>query len=113
MKIIFHHKGITLAEDFKPIVEDKVNKLERFNLKIKEFRVDISHTERKNSKKKIHLVELSTWHREIFLHAKAQAANDLAAFDKAIKNLELQIRRIHDKTQDIDHKTIRHIEIEP
>jgi len=107
MKIAFHHKGISLAEDFKPIAEEKLNKLDRFNLKLSELRVDIKQSERKNQKSKLHHVELSAWHGESFLHAKAEAFNDLAAFDKAIKNFQLQLRKMHERIQKIEHKTIR------
>lgn len=53
MKIVFHHKGIDLAEDFKPIAEEKLLKLQRFNLELSDIKVDILRSDRKNQKKKV------------------------------------------------------------
>lgn len=107
MKIVFHHKGIDLAEDFKPIAEEKLLKLQRFNLELSDIKVDILRSDRKNQKNKLHQVELSSWHKGIFIHAKAEGSNDLIAFDKAIKNLQLQLSRLHERKQKIQHDPIR------
>jgi ribosome-associated translation inhibitor RaiA len=41
------------------------------------------------------------------LRAEAAAFNDLAAFDLAIKNFELQIRKIHERAKEISHDSVR------
>jgi ribosomal subunit interface protein len=107
MNIVFHHKGIDLAEDFKPIAEEKLLKLQRYNLQLSDIKVDILRSDKKNQKNKLHHVELSTWHREIFIHAAAEGVSDLTAFDKAIKNLQLQMSRIHERKLKIQHDPIR------
>jgi ribosome-associated translation inhibitor RaiA len=46
------------------------------------------------------------------LRSEATGFNDLAAFDEAIKNIELQIRRIHEKTKSHGRKTLRTMEVD-
>ena len=46
------------------------------------------------------------------LRADARGFNDVAAFDAAIKNIELQIRRIHEKAKSHGRKTLRTMKVE-
>ena len=39
--------------------------------------------------------------------AEANEFNDLAAFDVAVKNIELQIRKLHEKAKNHSRETIR------
>jgi ribosome-associated translation inhibitor RaiA len=41
------------------------------------------------------------------LRAEATEFNDVAAFDAAIKSIELQIRKIHEREKDYKRETIR------
>jgi ribosome-associated translation inhibitor RaiA len=42
------------------------------------------------------------------MRAEAAEFNDLAAFDAAIKNFELQIRKHHEKSKSRSRETLRH-----
>ena len=41
------------------------------------------------------------------MRAEGSGFNDVAAFDKAVTALELQIRKIHEKSKDINHESVR------
>jgi ribosome-associated translation inhibitor RaiA len=41
------------------------------------------------------------------MRAEGVGFNDLAAFDKAVTALELQLRKIHEKSKDISHESLR------
>ena len=43
---------------------------------------------------------------------KATGFNDLAAFDDAIKSVELQIRKIHEKDKSHDRQTLRTMKVD-
>jgi ribosome-associated translation inhibitor RaiA len=46
------------------------------------------------------------------LRAEAASFNDVAAFDDAIKSIELQIRKIHEKDKSHDRHTLRTMKVE-
>ena len=41
------------------------------------------------------------------MRAEATGFNDVAAFDEAIKNFELQLRKIHEKSKDVNRSSVR------
>ena len=41
------------------------------------------------------------------MRAEAQSFNDLAAFDEAVKSIELQIRKIHEKSKSKHRDSVR------
>jgi ribosome-associated translation inhibitor RaiA len=41
------------------------------------------------------------------MRAEGAGFNDVAAFDKAVSALELQIRKKHEKSKDISHESVR------
>jgi ribosome-associated translation inhibitor RaiA len=46
------------------------------------------------------------------LRAEATSFNDLAAFDDAIESVELQIRKIHEKSKSISRQTLRTMKVD-
>jgi ribosome-associated translation inhibitor RaiA len=46
------------------------------------------------------------------LRAEAASFNDVAAFDDAIKSIELQIRKIHEKEKSHDRHTLRTMKVD-
>lgn len=112
MKIIVHTRHAELASDFKDIVEEKLLSMERFSVTIDRVEVEVTHEANPRQGKNSHRVVITSHGSGPLLRAEATGFNDLAAFDSAIKNIELQIRRIHEKTKSHGRKTLRTMQIE-
>ena len=107
MEIIFHTRNGVLAEDFRSIASDKLKTLQRFSVVIDGIKVEIIHEPNPRFGKTSHAVTLSTHGSGPFLRAEGQAFNDLAAFDLAVKSLELQLRKAHERIKEIGHESLR------
>ncbi len=107
LKIIIHTRHADLAEDFTQIVEEKLNTLDRFNVTIDRMEVEVLHENNPRQGKNAHHVILTTHGSGPLLRSQAQSFNDLAAFDEAIKSIELQLRKIHEKDKSKDRDSLR------
>lgn len=107
MKIIIHNRNTTLAQDFRAIAEEKLNSMERFSVAIDRVEVEVLHEENPRHGKKSHRVVLTSHGSGPMIRAEAAEFNDLAAFDVAIKNFELQIRKLHERSKDRSRDTLR------
>lgn len=107
MKIIIHTRHAELATDFKSIAEEKLISMERFSVAIDRVEVEVTHEANPRQGKNSHRVVITSHGSGPLLRAEATGFNDLAAFDEAIKNIELQIRRVHEKSKSYGRKTLR------
>jgi len=107
MKILIHTRNTDLAEDFRVIVEEKLNSMERFNVTIDRVEVEILHEMNPRQGKHSHRVILTSHGAGPLIKSEASEFNDLAAFDAAIKAFVFQIRKIHERTKDFDRDTLR------
>ena len=107
MDIVIHTRNATLASDFKEIATEKLQSLDRFSVKLDGVKVEVKHEQNPHFGKSAHEVVLTTHGSGPFIRAEGSAFNDVAAFDEAVKNLELQIRKIHEKSKDFGHDTVR------
>lgn len=107
MDVIIHTRNATLAADFKEIATEKLKSLTRFSVKLDGIKVEVKHEQNPRFGKSAHEVVLSTHGSGPFMRAVGKAFNDVAAFDEAVKNLELQIRKIHEKSKDFGHDSVR------
>ena len=107
MEIVIHARNVTLAEDFRGITEEKLKALSRFNVKLESIKVEVLREQNPHHGKSSHEVILTSHGAGPFLRSEGAAFNDLAAFDIAVKSLELQIRKIHERTKDVDHESLR------
>jgi ribosomal subunit interface protein len=107
MEITIQARHATLATDFQPIAEEKLRSMERFNVKIDRIEVEVIHEQNPHQGKHSHKVVIASHGSGPALRAEATEFNDVAAFDVAIKNIELQIRKIHEKSKDHGRETIR------
>jgi len=107
MQIVFHSRNAALAEDFRGIAKDKLESLLRFGVKLDECKVEIKHEANPHHGKSSHSVVLTTHGSGPFMRAEGEGFNDLAAFDKAVAALELQIRKIHERDKDYARETLR------
>ena len=107
MKIHIHTRNADLAEDFRTIVEEKLNSMERFSVTIDRVEVEILHEANPRQGKNSHHVILTSHGAGPLLKSEAAEFNDLAAFDTAVKAFALQVRKIHERTKDYDRDTLR------
>lgn len=105
--IVIHTRNANLADDFREIATEKLQTLDRFSVKLDGVKVEIKHEQNPHFGKSSHEVTLTTHGSGPFIRAEGAAFNDVAAFDEAVKNLELQIRKIHEKSKDVAHDTLR------
>jgi ribosomal subunit interface protein len=106
MQIVLHTRNAQLAEDFTAIATDKLKTLERFNVLIEAIKVEIKHEGNPSRGKNSHKVTLTSHGAGPFFRAEGNGFNDLAAFDEAVVNLELQIRKLHERSKDYRHETV-------
>ena len=111
MKIQIHTRNSELAEDFREIAEEKLNSMERFGVVIDRVEVEVLHETNPRQGKHSHRVVLTSHGTGPLLRAEGAEFNNLAAFDAAIKVFALQIRRIHEKSNDYNRETLRNKEV--
>ena len=111
MKIQIHARNAELAEDFREIVEEKLNSMERFGVVIDRVEVEILHEANPRLGKHSHRVIVTSHGSGPLLRAEASEFNDLAAFDGSMKIFDIQIRKIHEKSKDRNRETLRDKEI--
>jgi ribosomal subunit interface protein len=107
MEIIFHTRNAVLAEDFRSIASDKLQTLQRFGVVLDGIKVEIIHESNPRFGKTSHLVTLTSHGSGPFVRGEGQAFNDLAAFDQAVKSIELQLRKAHERLKDYGHQSLR------
>ena len=112
MKIIIHTRHAELASDFKEIAEGKLHSMERFSVVIDRIEVEIMHEANPRQGKHSHKVVITSHGSGPLLRAEATGFNDLAAFDEAVSNIELQIRKIHEKDKSHDRQTLRTMKVD-
>jgi ribosomal subunit interface protein len=111
MKIIFHNHGAALAIDFNEIATERLERLARFNIPIDRIYVDIRHESNPHFGKSSHRVILTSHGSGPLLRGEGSGFNDLAAFDEAAEAIELQLRKRHEKSKDIDRTSLRKLRV--
>ncbi len=112
MEIIIHTRHAELASDFKAIAEEKLHSMERFSVVIDRIEVEVTHEANPRQGKHSHKVVITSHGSGPLLRAEASEFNDVAAFDDAVKSIELQIRKVHEKSKSHDRQTLRTMKVE-
>jgi ribosomal subunit interface protein len=112
MKIIIHPRHAELASDFTSIAEEKLLSMDRFSVTIDRVEVEVMHEANPRQGKHSHKVVITSHGSGPLLRAEAASFNDLAAFDEAIKSIELQIRKIHEREKSHDRHTLRTMKVD-
>lgn len=107
MKIVIHNHGAALAADFEEIAFERLERLERFHIPIDRIYIDVRHETNPHFGKNSHRVVLTSHGVGPLLRGEGSGFNDLAAFDEAAEAIELQLRKRHERTKDIDRTTLR------
>jgi ribosomal subunit interface protein len=108
MQIIIHSKKQALAEDFEAIVTERLSKLERFKVVIDRLDVTVTHEANPRQGKASHRVLITSNGSGPLVRAESVGLNDLAAFDTAAERVELQLRKLHERSKSITHDSLRH-----
>ena len=112
MKIIIHPRHAELASDFSSIAEEKLLSMNRFSVIIDRIEVEVMHEANPRQGKHSHKVIITSHGSGPLLRAESASFNDLAAFDEAVKSIELQIRKIHEREKSHDRHTLRTMKVD-
>ena len=74
---------------------------------IDRIELEVIHESNPKFGKKSHKVVLTSRGSGPLLRSESYGFNDLAAFDDAVENLELQIRKVHERSKEILRGSIR------
>ena len=107
MKVVIHNHGTALASDFEEIAISRLERLERFSIPIERVYVDVRHEVNPHFGKHSHRVTVTSRGAGPLLRGEGTGFNDLSAFDEAAEAIELQLRKRHERSKDIDRTTVR------
>ena len=96
MEIDISGRLFHVTEPLKQYAKEKVEKLDKYRLKL-EFAHVVFEVEKFR-----HIAEITLLGKNLRATAKEQSLDMYAAFDKCFGNIQLQLRRLHDKVK--DHK---------
>ena len=100
MEIDISGRHFSVTEPLRKYIKDKVGKLDKYALKLESVHVVLE------VQKFHHISEITLLAKDLRLTAKNESAEMYAAFDLSFENIQLQMRRQHDKVK--DHKGRRY-----
>ncbi len=100
MEIDISGRHFQVTKPLKDYVREKVEKLEKYQLKLESVHVVLE------VEKFRHICEITMLAKNLRSTAKEESLDMYAAFDKCYGNIQLQLRRKHDKLK--DHKARRY-----
>jgi putative sigma-54 modulation protein len=100
MEIEISGRHFHVLEALKEYMTGKIQKLDKYSLKLESVHVVCE------VQKFHHGVEIVALGKHLRLTAKEESADMYAAFDKSFGNIQLQLRRHHEKLK--DHKARRY-----
>lgn len=108
LRVVIHNRGAQLAEDFTELAEERLERLIRFHVPIDRIDVEVTHeVNPHHGKNASHRVIITSHGSGPFFRAEGVAFNDLAAFDEAAEAIELQLRKKHERSKEINRETLR------
>ena len=101
MEIDISGRHFQVMDSLKKYIKGKVAKLDKYSLKLESVHVVLE------VQKFHHISEITLLAKGLRLTAKNESADMYAAFDESFENIQLQMRRQHDKKK--DHKGRRYV----
>lgn len=95
MKLFIHGRKLALTDSIKKYAEEKVSKVEKFNDSI--LKIDVTLSAGKLKSGNAHIAEILVYLSGSTLKARAIEEDLYVAIDKAIDNIEPQLKRHKDK----------------
>ena len=89
------------------LFRSKLQSMDRFKVLIDRIEVEVLHEGNPRQGKKSHRVVLTSHGAGPLVRAEGVGFNDVAAFDVAVKSFELQLRKIHERSKDVRHESVR------
>ena len=100
MEIDISGRHFQVMDPLKKYIKGKIGKLEKYSLKLESVHVVLE------VQKFHHISEITLLAKDLRLTAKNESADMYAAFDESFENIQLQMRRQHDRVK--DHKGRRY-----
>ncbi len=94
MEIDISGRHFHISDALKQYASDKVSKLDKYSLKLETVHVVME------VQKFHHFCEITVLGKNIRFTAKEESGDMYAAFDNCFGNIQLQLRRFHDKVKD-------------
>ena len=97
MDVVISGRNLTITDNLRDYVEDKVNRLGRYMSNISEVRVDLAEVKASDAEER-HVAQLTVRHeRGKLMRAEERSADIMAAVDAAVDKLYRQIDRYKGK----------------
>jgi putative sigma-54 modulation protein len=105
MDVRFFTRNVEATDDQKDFMEEKLSKIEKFFNKISDVQVVLSF------KRGMNIVEITASVNGLVMRGEDHSPDMRKAFDKALKNIERQVKRHKDYLKDHTHIRVRDSDI--
>lgn len=99
MEIDISGRHFHVNESLRDMIREKIQKLDKYSQKIESAHVILE------IQKFLHTAEIVLRGKHLHVKSKADSTDMYAAFDKSFGNIQLQMRKLHEKLK--DHKAKR------
>lgn len=103
MEVRFVTRNAEVSDELKDLMENKLTKIEKFFSKINDVQVVLDY------KRGMNIVEITANGKGFVMRGEDYSPDMRKAFDKALKNIERQVKRHKDYLQDRTHIKTREI----
>lgn len=109
MHIQIHSKTSHLSDPFKERVQDRLSRMERFGINIDRVDVEVTLEQNPRHGDGAHKVQLTSHGSGPLIRAEAANSDNISAFDLAAEKFELQLRKAHERSKDVKHKSLKEL----
>src|SRR5699024_6257393 len=95
--LVIKGRNVTVPDHFRVHVADKLARLERFDLKVQIFDVELQHERNRRQAKSASRVEITARGKGPVVRAEARGDSFYAALESAIDKLESRLRKHKDR----------------
>lgn len=111
MEIQIHSKTSHLSDPFKERVQERMARMERFGVRIDRVDVEVNLEQNPRHGDGAHKVQLTSHGTGPMIRAEAANSDNISAFDLAAEKFELQLRKAHERSKDVKHKSLKEMPI--
>ena len=111
MDIVVTGRHITISDTLREQVESRIETIEKIEDKVIRAEVEFTATDTKNQPDQAIKVEITLRSKGPVIRAVAQAEDKLAAFEKALERIKVQLRKASDRRK--THRGLRSTAIAP
>ena len=107
MEIHIHSKSSHLSEPFRERVHERLSRMERFGVVIERVDVEVNLEQNPRHGDDAHKVQLTSHGAGPLVRAEAANSDNISAFDLAAEKFELQLRKVHERSKDVKHRSLK------